>query len=105
MPTTIVIKNSSTAGSVPTAGQLVQGELAVNVTDRKIFTETSTGTVVEIGGGARGAGADDIFYENSKTVNGNYTISTNKNAMSTGPITIASGVSVTVPSGSRWVVL
>jgi len=105
MATTIVIKNSSTAGSVPTAGQLVQGELAVNVTDRKIFTETSTGTVVELGGGARGNGADDIFFENSKTVNGSYTITTNKNAMSTGPITIATGVTVTVPSDSRWVIL
>lgn len=105
MPTTIVIKNSSTTGSVPTSGQLVQGELAVNVTDRKIFTENASGTVVEIGGGARGTGSDDVFYENGQTVNASYTISTNKNAMSTGPITIASGVSVTVPSGSRWVVL
>lgn len=105
MATTIVIKNSSTAASVPTAGQLVQGELAVNVTDRKIFTKTSTGSVVEIGGGARGTGSDDIFYENSKTVNGSYSITSNKNAMSTGPITLASGVTVTVPSGSRWVVL
>jgi hypothetical protein len=61
--------------------------------------------VVEIGGGARGNGADDIFFENSKTVNGSYTISTNKNAMSTGPITLANGVTVTVPSDSRWVVL
>lgn len=105
MATTIVIKNSSTAASVPTAGQLVQGELAVNVTDRKIFTKTSTGSVVEIGGGARGTGSDDIFYENSKTVNGSYSISSNKNAMSTGPITLATGVTVTIPSGSRWVVL
>jgi len=105
MATTIVIKNSSTAGSVPTAGQLVQGELAVNVTDRKIFTETAAGTVVEIGGGARGNGADDIFFENSKTINGSYTITTNKNAMSTGPITLANGVTVTVPSDSRWVIL
>lgn len=105
MATTIVIKNSSTAASVPTAGQLVQGELAVNVTDRKIFTKTSTGSVVEIGGGARGTGSDDIFYENSKTVNGSYSITSSKNAMSTGPITLASGVTVTIPSGSRWVVL
>jgi hypothetical protein len=105
MATTIVIKNSSTAGSVPTAGQLVQGELAVNVTDRKIFTETAAGTVVEIGGGARGNGADDVFFENSNTINGSYTITTNKNAMSTGPITLANGVTVTVPSASRWVIL
>jgi hypothetical protein len=105
MATTIVLKNSSTAGSVPTTGQLVQGEVAVNVTDRKLFTKTSTGTVVEIGGGARGTGSDDVFYENSKNVTQNYTISTGKNAMSAGPITINTGVSVTVPTGSVWTII
>lgn len=49
MAATIKIKNSSTAGAVPTSGQLVQGELAVNVTDRRIFTENAAGTVVELG--------------------------------------------------------
>jgi hypothetical protein len=56
-------------------------------------------------GGATGAGSDAIFYENGKTVTTSYTITSNNNAMSTGPITVASGQSVTVPSGSRWVVL
>lgn len=105
MPTTIKIKNSSTTGSVPAAGNLVQGELAINLADRKIFSKTAGGTVVELSGGARGAGSDDIFYENGKTVTASYTLTTNKNAMSTGPITINSGVTVTVPSGSRWVIL
>jgi hypothetical protein len=58
-----------------------------------------------IGGGATGAGGDQVFYENSKTVTTSYTLSTNKNAMSTGPITISGGAVVTVPSGQRWVVL
>ena len=49
MANTIITKNSSTAAAVPTAGQLVQGELAVNVTDKRIFTENSGGTVVELG--------------------------------------------------------
>lgn len=56
-------------------------------------------------GGAQGGAGDDIFYENSQTVNTNYTISTNKNAMTAGPVTIASGVTVTVPSGSSWVIV
>lgn len=56
-------------------------------------------------GGATGGGSDDVFYENGQTVNTNYTISTNKNAMSAGPITVASGITVTVPSGSTWVVV
>ncbi len=47
--TTIITKNSSTAGAAPTAGALVQGELAVNVTDRRIFTGNASGIVVELG--------------------------------------------------------
>ena len=58
-----------------------------------------------IGGGASGGGSDGVFYENDQTVTANYTISSNKNAMSTGPITIDSGVTVTIPTGSRWVVI
>lgn len=58
-----------------------------------------------IGGGATGGGSDDIFYENGQTVSTNYTITSGKNAMSAGPITIASGITVTVPSGSEWTVV
>jgi hypothetical protein len=58
-----------------------------------------------IGGGATGGIGDAVFFENSKTIAASYTISTNKNAMCTGPMTISSGVAITVPSGSRWVVL
>lgn len=45
------------------------------------------------------------FYENDKTLTSNYTITTGKNAMSAGPITINSGVTVTVPSGSVWTIV
>lgn len=58
-----------------------------------------------VGGGATGGGSDDIFVENGKTVTTNYTITTNKNAMSAGPITINTGVTVTVPTGSTWVIV
>jgi hypothetical protein len=49
MATTIVTKNSSTASAVPTAGQLVQGELAVNVADKRLYTEDNAGAIVELG--------------------------------------------------------
>ena len=42
---------------------------------------------------------------NANTVNTSYTIASGQNAMSVGPITVATGKSVTVPSGSRWVIL
>lgn len=45
------------------------------------------------------------IYENTQTVSANYTITANCSAMSAGPITIDSGVTVTIPSGSAWVVV
>lgn len=58
-----------------------------------------------IGGGATGAGGNQIFVENEQTVTNSYTIPSGKNASSTGDITINTGVTVTVPSESRWVIL
>jgi hypothetical protein len=58
-----------------------------------------------VGGGATGGGADTVFFENSNTVTTNYTLSTGKNAVSAGPVTIDAGVTVTVPSGASWVVV
>ena len=62
-------------------------------------------SVAGAGGGATGGGSDDVFYENGQTVTTNYTLTTNKNAVTAGPITIDSGVTVTVPSGASWVVV
>jgi len=67
--------------------------------------EGYTTTWGSIGGGATGGGGDQVFQENELTVTTNYTLSTGKNAMSVGPITINSGVTVTIPSGQRWVIL
>ena len=49
MATKIVTKNSSTASAIPTASDLVQGELAVNVADKRLFTEDNGGAIVELG--------------------------------------------------------
>jgi len=59
----------------------------------------------QLGGGATGGGGDTVFVENSQNVTVNYTITANKNAMSAGDITIATGVTVTLPTGSRWVIV
>ena len=79
------------------------------------FTITGTCTATSFAGdgsaltgisaGATGGGSDEIFYENSQTVTSDYTITSGKNAMSAGPITINNGVSVTVPSGSTYTIV
>jgi hypothetical protein len=66
------------------------------------YNGTSWGSV---GGGATGGGSDEVFIENGQTVTTSYAIPSGKNAMSTGPILIDSGAVVTIPDGSRWVVL
>ena len=55
--------------------------------------------------GATGGGSDQVFFVNGQTVTTNYTIPSGKNAMSAGPITVSSGIVVTVPSGSKWTVV
>lgn len=55
-----------------------------------------------IGGGATGGGNDAIFIENDQVVTANYTIPVGKNAGTFGPVTVNSGVIVTVSSGSVW---
>ena len=76
------------------------GALRFNSTDVSFegYNGTEWGS---IGGGA----ADGIFYENEQNVTADYTIVATKNAMTAGPITIASGVSVTIETGGRWIVL
>ena len=55
-----------------------------------------------MGGGAQGGTGNAAFYENDTAITVDYAITTGKNAMSAGPITIADGVSVTIPDGSVW---
>lgn len=79
---------------------LAPGQSCILITDG-----TGWRTVGLSGGGAVGGGSDDIFYENGQTVNTNYTITSGKNALSAGPITIGSGITVTIPSGSNWAIV
>ena len=88
----------------PGASDLVVGELAINTTDGGVFTKTDGGSVVEVGAGGATV-ANDCIYENSQTISSNYTISTNKNAMSAGPITVNASVTVTIPSGSTYTIV
>ena len=80
------------------------GQIRYNTTTAQ-FEGYQGGAWGQLGGGATGAGGDEVFQENSLIVTTSYTLSTSKNAMSVGPITINSGAVVTVGSGQRWVIL
>jgi hypothetical protein len=80
------------------------GQIRYNTTTSQ-FEGYQGGAWGQLGGGATGAGGDEVFVENSRVVTTNYTIPVGKSAESVGPITINSGISVTVSSGERWVIL
>lgn len=66
MANKIIPKRSSVSGKVPATTDLDVGEIAVNLTDRKIYTKDAGGTVVQLGGGA---GSGDVVGPNSSTDN------------------------------------
>jgi hypothetical protein len=65
MATKIIHKKSSVASSVPAAGDLEPGEIAVNLADQKLYSKTTGGTVIELGGG--GTSSDENFTSTLKT--------------------------------------
>jgi hypothetical protein len=106
--------SSLTAGSAATATN-ISGGLA-----NKILYQTSAGvtsfidapsanTVLSYSGSAfvwtTGlAAAGGVVYENGQTITSNYTMTTGNNGQSAGPITIDTGVTVTIPDNSYWVI-
>jgi hypothetical protein len=74
-------------------------------TSTNAFEGFNGGIWGSVGGGATGAGGDTVFVENSRIVTTSYTLTTGKNASVVGPLTINTGVTVTVPTGARLVVL
>jgi hypothetical protein len=84
------------------------GTYTVSISQTVSSTTMNTSDFIKIaggGGGASGAGGNQIFFQNDLTVTASYTIPTGKNAGTFGPVTIDSGVTVTVPSGSVWTVV
>lgn len=73
--------------------------------DLNSFEGYKNGSWGSIGSGATGGSSDQVFYCNDKTINHSYSIPEGKNAMTTGPIELKDGVTVSVPDGSRLVIL
>jgi hypothetical protein len=86
---TIVRAQEGTTASAFTGGDQVQ----LRITAGQMQAATQSGL------------ANGVVTENSTTVTSNYTQSTGRNALMVGPMTVSSGVTYTVPSGQRLVVL
>jgi len=102
-----VTKTSATGSAALPAGTTVQrdgtpsaGYLRWNTTDTSAEVYDGSGWAAVGGGNTTTEG----LYEHAHTISANYVITTNNNALTAGPITIDTGISVTVPTGSTWVI-
>ena len=86
--------------------QIGTGNTAVTLqaTQSGLVTTTAANVTAPIGAGSGGA-TNGVFFVNNNTVTANYTIASGQNALSVGPMTIASNVTVIISSGQRWVIL
>lgn len=97
-------KRSSVADKVPQTTDLALGELAINTHDGKLFLKKDDGVeaVVEIGGGA---GSSAMFTETEQVLAADHTLTADRNALTAGPLTINDDVTLTIPTGSNWLVV
>ena len=82
------------------------GRLAIGTAGQALVVNTGA-TAVEWGDGcgATGGGTDKIFYNNGQTVTTAYTVPSGENAMSAGPVSVNSGINVTLTGTSEWVIV
>ena len=105
-------------GSGANLTNIPAGNLTGTVADARISTLTAsklTGALPAISGAnltnlppsapVGGASTNQVFFENDKLVEVGYQITSTKNAMSAGPISISAGIAVTVPSGCSWTIV
>jgi len=106
--------NSTTITATQAAGQAAASALAAGLSataasgsagSANASAVAAAASAAEAIAAAGGAGGDRVFIQNGQTVNNSYTIPTGLNAGSFGPIAIAPGVVVTVPSGSVWTIV
>jgi len=93
--------NNSTKFVTTNTGAVVTGVL----TATSFSGDGSSLSNLPAGAPVGGASTNTVFFENDKLVEVGYQITSTKNAMSAGPISISAGIAVTVPSGCSWTIV
>jgi hypothetical protein len=96
------------SGAVRLANLDINGAYTLPTSDGtsgQVLTTDGSGSVTFQTASGGGGNTTNVGWENNATISQNYTITTNNNMVSAGPVTVDTGYSVTVPSGSRWVIV
>ena len=99
---TLTTANLTGVSSISSASLSVTNSISVG---SGITINTTAIYLNGVPSGPTGNGTDSVFFVNGLTVNTSYSIPTGKSAHAVGPLTVASGVTITVPTGSKFVVL
>lgn len=93
----------------PTNGQVLIYNETTSLWEKANLTAGSNVTITNAAGAitiaASGGGGSTTILENEQTIASNYTISSAKNGLSVGPVTVNTGIAVTVGTGQKWLVL
>ena len=105
---TLAVANGGTGQTTYTDGQLLIGNTTGNTLTKTTLTAGTNITITNAAGAitiaASGGGSSNIL-ENDQIIASNYTISSAKNGLSVGPVTVNTGIAVTVGTGQKWLVL
>jgi hypothetical protein len=104
--TRTTVLSSSNAGAAVTFAAGLK-EVFITAVAGKFLQADSTGSYGNFTAGTITANNTVIapLFESGNTISANYTITAGNNALTPGPVTIASGITVTVPSGSVWTIV
>jgi hypothetical protein len=105
---TVVRAQEGTTSSAFSSGDQVQLRITageMNSIETNLDSLNSSVSTINSEIAALNPVAGGAVYENSNTISSNYTMTSGNNGVSAGPVQIATGITVTIPSSSRWVIV
>ena len=106
--TTVTPGQGGTGQSTYTDGQLLIGNSTGNTLTKSTLTAGSNITITNGAGSitiaASGGGTAGPIAESYQTISSNYSLTSGSNGFSVGPVSVATGVAVTVPTGQVWLI-